>query len=63
MLDIRFKECCSDCDNIDVDICERNYRSRMFDLNMKKVTISCKHSTVCKKYLERDESWQGKNQT
>lgn len=63
MLDIRFKECCSDCDNIDTNVFERYFRSRMLNLSTKKVTISCKHSPVCKKYLECDESWQGKNQT
>ena len=63
MLDIRFEECCSDCNNIDANIFESNFRNRMLGLNTKKVFISCKHSPVCKKYLECDESWRDKNQT
>lgn len=49
MLAIKFKECCRECNHVDLDTNEANVRSMCERTTKKLVVVSCKHSPVCKK--------------
>ena len=63
MIAIKFKECCRECNHVDLDTNEADVRSLCERTTKKLVVVSCKHSPVCKKYMECDEPWSDKSQT
>lgn len=51
MLQIDFKECCLECDNIEVDTEDEVIYGDGNDIH--RVEIRCKHQCVCKEYREQ----------
>ena len=63
MLRIEFKECCKECDHIDVVHTQTMMRSARSLKEIANARVSCNHAPVCKQFLESNEPWQGQNQT
>lgn len=51
MINIRFRECCEACPNIDV-----NYDSMVNVLGEPATIIGCSHMCVCGRYSKEEES-------
>lgn len=51
MIDILFRDCCQECNNIDVDY-DVTETGNCLGEKKAYVTVGCFHSEVCKKYIE-----------
>lgn len=51
MIDIQLKECCRDCEYIDLNVDESEYYATGCEIR-KDFTIECKHRPVCKEYID-----------
>lgn len=58
MLDIQIKECCMNCNHADIDHITMMSRNAMERKPENYTRIFCKHSLVCKAYLESETLWQ-----
>lgn len=51
MINILFRDCCQECNNIDVDY-DVTETGNCLGEKKAYVTVGCSHSEVCKKYIE-----------
>jgi len=56
MIEIKFKECCNECENrntyIEEDVISLYSGGGLASILKNQTTIGCKHEKVCQKYIE-----------